>query len=250
MSRRPNPVPTYRHHKPSGQAVMTVRQADGTRRDVYLGAFNSPDSRAEYSRLVAELAAATVTAAIKPTSGAPTPAALTVAELLLAFWQHAQQHYRRPDSTPTSEIHSYRVAIRATRELYGHTLVKDFGPLALKSIRRRLLESGLCRKVINGRVARIRHMFRWGMGEQLVPPEVYTALTAVSGLQKGRTEAPEPPPVGPVSDDQVAAILTHLRPAVGAMVRVELNRFAVGGVVSEMRWAGTLGWRLRRKRLG
>src|SRR5262249_49747569 len=108
MSRRPNPVPTYRQHKPSGQAVITIRHTDGTRRDVYLGAFNSPESRAEYSRLVAELATATAAASVKPSGGAPTPTALTVAELLLAFWNHAQQHYRGPDGTPTSEIHNYR----------------------------------------------------------------------------------------------------------------------------------------------
>jgi len=219
MSRRPNPVPTYRLHKPSGQAVITVRNPDSTRRDVYLGEFNSPESRAEYSRIVAELASA---AAMPTSASAAVPSALTVAELLHAFWKHAQQHYRRPDGTPTSEIDNYRMAIRATRELYGHTLVRDFGPLALKAIRGKLITSGLCRKVINVRVYRIRHIFKWGMGEQLVPPEVFTALTAVSGLQKGRTEAPDRPAVGPVSEAQVAAVLPHLRPAVGAMVRVQL----------------------------
>jgi hypothetical protein len=67
------------------------------------------------------------------TSGrAPVAHTLTVAELLLAFWRHAEQHYRHPDGTPTSEIDNFAQAIRITRELYGHTLVWQFGPLALR----------------------------------------------------------------------------------------------------------------------
>lgn len=233
MPRRPNPVPTYRLHSASGQAVMTVRQPDGKRRDVYLGAYDSPESRAEYARLLQELA---VQAGPKP-ADAPigTRAALTVAEMLLAFWRHAQQHYRHPDGTPTSEIHSYRVAIRATRELYGHTLANEFGPLALKAIRKRLIDAGLSRPVINGRVARVRAMFKWGVSEELVPETVYRALATVAGLQKGRTEAPEPPPVRPVAEAVVEATLPHLRPVVRAMVQVQLLTGMRPGEVCRLR---------------
>jgi hypothetical protein len=57
MARSRASVPTYRIHKPTGQAVVTVRTADGARRDVYLGKSDSPESRTEYARVVAELAA-------------------------------------------------------------------------------------------------------------------------------------------------------------------------------------------------
>jgi hypothetical protein len=49
-------IPTYRLHKPSGQAVVTVRTTTGDRRDVYLGEYDSPESRAEDARVLAELA--------------------------------------------------------------------------------------------------------------------------------------------------------------------------------------------------
>ncbi len=42
-------TPSYRHHRSSGQAVVTV---DG--RDIYLGKFGMAESRAEYDRLLAE----------------------------------------------------------------------------------------------------------------------------------------------------------------------------------------------------
>jgi hypothetical protein len=42
-------VPSYRRHKPTGQAVVTLGG-----RDVYLGKWNSKASRAEYDRLIGE----------------------------------------------------------------------------------------------------------------------------------------------------------------------------------------------------
>ncbi len=42
-------VPSYHHHRPSGQAVVTL---DG--RDFYLGKWNTKASRTEYERLIGE----------------------------------------------------------------------------------------------------------------------------------------------------------------------------------------------------
>jgi hypothetical protein len=41
--------PFYRRHKASGQAVVTLDE-----RDLYLGRYGTPESRAEYDRLIAE----------------------------------------------------------------------------------------------------------------------------------------------------------------------------------------------------
>ena len=46
-------IPAYRHHKPTGQAVVTI---DG--RDFYLGRYNSPISRQQYDRRIGEWIAA------------------------------------------------------------------------------------------------------------------------------------------------------------------------------------------------
>ncbi|HTK73829.1 MAG TPA: site-specific integrase, partial [Gemmataceae bacterium] len=54
MPRRPNPVPTYRLHKSSGQAIVTLRDQVGNRRDFYLGPYDSPESKTEYNRVLAE----------------------------------------------------------------------------------------------------------------------------------------------------------------------------------------------------
>src|SRR4051812_17068228 len=70
-------TPSYRLHRPSGQAVVTLDS-----RDIYLGRYNSPESRAEYDRLIAEW----LTNGRRlpgPTSESGTD--LTINELLLAY---------------------------------------------------------------------------------------------------------------------------------------------------------------------
>jgi hypothetical protein len=53
MSRRPS-VPSYRLHKQSGQAIVTLTDGIGGRRDVLLGKYDTPESRAEYLRVLGE----------------------------------------------------------------------------------------------------------------------------------------------------------------------------------------------------
>ena len=64
-------------------------------------------------------------------------------------------------------------------------------------------------------------MFRWAAGQELIPVSVPDALRTVEGLKAGRTEAPEPEPVKPVSDDLVDATLPHLTPTLAAMVQFQ-----------------------------
>src|SRR5947209_313700 len=110
---------------------------------------------------------------------------------MLAFLQHAEQHYRREDCTPTSELADYKLSLRPLRELYGTLPVADFGPLKLKAVRQKMIDAGLSRGVVNQRVGRIVRAFKWGVGEEMVPESVWRSLTAVRGLEKGRSPARE-----------------------------------------------------------
>jgi hypothetical protein len=85
--------PAYRCPKPSGQAVVTVRLTDGTRRDIYLGPYRSIASHAEYARVVAELAANFGRMA----AADPLASDLTGVELLARFREHPDRYYRLPD---------------------------------------------------------------------------------------------------------------------------------------------------------
>jgi hypothetical protein len=69
-----------------------------------------------------------------------TSSGLTINELALAFLRHADQHYRRPDGTPTSAAFEFKMSLRPLVHLYGHTPAAKFGPLALKSVRKLFVE--------------------------------------------------------------------------------------------------------------
>ena len=131
MSRQAK-IPSYRRHKQSGQAIVTLGNGLSGRRDVLLGKYGTAASRAEYARVIAEWEAA---GRRLPEAG--TAGDLTVNELIVAFWRHAEQHYRHPDGTPTSELAEYTFSFRPLKHFYGNTPAKDFGPLALKAVRRR-----------------------------------------------------------------------------------------------------------------
>lgn len=214
MPRPRSLLPTLRHHKPTSRAVVTVRLADGATKDLYLGRWGTPASRAEYQRVCAVLAA---NAGVYP-SDVPD---VTVNEVLLAYVRHAEGYYRRPDGSTTSSLATVRLVARAVRTLFGPTPAADFGARELKTVRRAMVAAGLTRREVNRRVGVVRRLFRWAAAEGMVPTAAYQALGAVEGLRAGRTDAPDPEPVGPVAADVVERTLPHLRPEVAAMVRVQ-----------------------------
>jgi len=129
-------------------------------------------------------------------------------------------------STPTESllrttIGGIKDALKLVREFYGRTTANEFGPLALKAVRQRMLGKGWSRSTINQAIGRIRRCFRWAVENELVRPDMYHGLMAVSGLRKGRSEAREPDPVQPVDDATVQATLPHLAPVVADMIRFQ-----------------------------
>ncbi len=225
MARPRARIGSYRLHKASGQAITTIKG-----KIYYLGPDGSPRSRAEYDRLVDE----TTSRARRQARQPPPRTDLTVAELCVEFVEHATTYYTK-NGKPTSEIHSVRRAVQTLRQLYAHTRVDAFGPLALKSCRDRWVADGLTRGGVN-RLARIvKTVFRWGVENELVPAEVWQALTAVGGLKRGRTPAGETQPVRPVPDELLLPTLEAAQPMVRAMIRVQLLTGMRPGELLQMR---------------
>jgi integrase len=185
---------------------------------VYLGRFGSPESKAEYERVCAELRIAAPKAGTTP---GPVVRRTSLNEVLLAFLDHAAGHYRRPDGTPTPEVKEFKLAIRPLRALYGHAPAAEFGPLALQAVRRRMIELGWCRNRVNKQVGRVKRIFKWAAGAELVPAGVWQALAAVDGLRRGRSAATETDPVGPAPAADVARVLALMTPTLRAMVELQ-----------------------------
>jgi integrase len=206
-------IPRYRLHAPSGQARVIL---DG--RHLYLGRYDSEESRAEYDKLVRKLltdrAAAELEARVQISND------LTVAEVAAAYLKFARTYYvKRGRGTP--EYDHVFSAIGAVTDRYGHDLITTLGPLKVKAIRAEWVKAGLVRGQINKRVGRIRRMVAWGVEEELIPPSVHHALKAISGLKKGRSRAPEGKRVLPVPEAWVDAIRTHVNRQVWAMIELQ-----------------------------
>jgi integrase len=216
-------IPSCTLHKASGHAVVRL-----SGRDHYLGRYGTPEAVAAYDRAIAEWLA----------GGRVAPPAdnqaLTVEDVLARFWVFAEGYYQK-GGEPTRELDNFRYAFRPLRRLYGESPANDFGPLKLKALRGTLIEAGLARTVINQRIRRIKQAFRWATSEQLVMPSVYQALATVAGLKRGRSEARETEPIGPVPDAVVEATLAHLPTVVAAMVRFQRFTAARPGEVCDLR---------------
>jgi integrase len=179
------------------------------------GAYDSPVSRSAFAALLLEQQSAPHR--VKESAGER----ITLAELLLAYFEHADRHYRDADGVPTSEIYEVKIVIRALRELYASTPVAEFGPLCVKAARQKWVNERRSRTECNRRVSHIKRIFKWAVSEELAPPTVYQAVASVSGLLKGRTAARETEPIGPVDDAVVDATIPFLNRYVCGLVEFQ-----------------------------
>lgn len=216
-------VPTYRCHKSTRPDGKIVRRAIVRldKKVYYLGPYGSPESRAKYARLINEWQAGRLH------DRQPNP---TIINLVAAYLRHAKTHYVK-DGEPTGELENLRQAVRPLLAAYGDMLVRDFGPLRLATVRDMMVAGytdrrgkqarPLCRNSVNSRVSRIKRVFKWGASNELVPADVYLAVSTVPGLQRGRTPARESKPVTAAADCDVDAALAYMPDVVADMVRLQ-----------------------------
>jgi integrase len=98
-----------------------------------------------------------------------------------------------------------------------------------------MVQAGLCRSEVNKRVGRVIRLFRWAVGEELIPPSIYQGLKAVLGLRKGRSPAREKPPIKPAPDSNIDAIEPYVSRQVWAMVTLQRLTGMRPGEVCQMR---------------
>ena len=231
MARSRNSFPSYLEHKQSGKARAVWTDAGGVRQFRMLpGAFDSDESKTAFARLQLELATAHVATVIDND-------AISVNELLVAYLDHANRHYRDSEGKPTNEVLLVKIVSRHVRVVYGETPARDFGPLALKATRQKFIELGWCRKTVNQQIERLRRIFKWGVAEELVPPSVHQALGAVEGLQVGRSEAHDPEPIVAVNAATVAKTMPFLNRHLRAMVELQSLTGMRPGEVCRMKLA-------------
>lgn len=209
-NRRTLKPPSYRLHKGSGQA--RVRLNGDT---IYLGVFGSEESKRKYAALIAEYSAGAIF-----DDGAPATvnSDISVSELILSYLKFAKSYYVK-NGEVTDEYECLKSAVRDLNALYGGTPVnpvlgansrplvgqEGFGPIQLKAVRELMIQPRQkkigrssktiqiqwTRRYINQSINRIRRMFKWGVEQNIVDPNVLLKLQAIAPLTAGRTTAKE-----------------------------------------------------------
>lgn len=202
-------IPKYSLHKPSGQARVRING-----KTYYLGVYGTPASREKYDRIIATWLSG---------DKAIDRLKMTVAQLCLKYLnEHAKLYYRKR-GRETSEVGAIKGALRPLVSQFAGLQVCDFGPSKLKKVRESMVAAGIVRKSINCNIGRIKRMFKWAVENELVEPRIFQALSAVSGLRFGRSDARDNPPVSTVSDEHIQAIKPFVGRHVWAMVQVQLH---------------------------
>jgi len=227
MLRRRSAFPLYCLHRPTGQAVVTIRNADGSRKDVYLGKHGTEASKEEYRRVLAMIESS-------PTQPA-TPHGITVAELILAYLRHCDGYYLTADGSPSATLEDIKRSLRRVRELYAHSPADEFGPRDLKAVREKMIAEGHSRVVVNARIGDIKKMFKWGVSEELVKADSFHQLSAVEGLRTGRIKAPDYTPIKPANPVHVQTAMTFMPPAAAALVKLQRMTGARAGELVTLR---------------
>ncbi|MCC6678366.1 MAG: tyrosine-type recombinase/integrase [Phycisphaerales bacterium] len=211
-------VPAYRPHL-SGQARVTLNG-----KDEYLGDYGSPQSVERYWQFIREWEARGRQPVVPPGS------ALTVVELLDRYLTYLEP--RASDSM----MEGAKQVIRLLRDQCGFSSVEDIRPATMRAIQKSLIERGNCLNTIKDRMTRIRAILRWGVAEELVPPDVLARCKAVSPPTEHEgvriTEEREP-----VEDTLVSKTLPHLPPIVADMVTLQRYTGMRPGEVCSMSWA-------------
>lgn len=252
MARTSNPIPTYRLHKRTGRAIITVRDQTGARRDILLpGAFDSAESRHAYDEQLA---------LIRTNKGRlPSPEVtggdLTVTELLLRYMsEHVEGYYIDTQTgEPSREQRNIRDALKPLNRLFGSTPAARFSPSQFRLLRDACISGtwlndeererrqklgkrlDMARQTVNSYMKRVKMLFRWAVEMEIVPAATLTGIAAVKSLQQGRTTARETREVMPVEKAIVDATLLHLPPMVADMVRLQLLTGARPGEICAMR---------------
>jgi integrase len=213
MPRGRNDIPTYRRHRASGQAVVTLNGVDH-----YLGKWNSPESRAEYDRIIAEW----VARGRKLGSGDPT----LIKEVIAGY-----HSYCRGAKSP-GELEKVEEALRPLRRLFGDLPCEKFTASSYAALRREFADhkskgrrdDRLCISTIRMRLGQIKRCLAWGVAHGMVPDSV---LARIGALEKAEPLAEAIPglkrskKVLPVPDGDLEAAIAHASPTIATMLRLQ-----------------------------
>lgn len=214
MPRLVTSIPKYRKHRASGQALVTING-----KDHYLGPHGTKASKLEYDRIINQW----IASSRNPLFGLPSDQCEepSLSDLMNAYRKWAVKYYRHPDGKPTGTADNIAPFMRRIRAWYGKVPVSEFTPLAFKDVIKRLIDEGLSISTVNDYIARLKHMFRWGVSEELVGEPVLRRLETVSSEHQGRSQAKARRIVDAVPAEVVEQTMAKIPVVVQSMVQLQ-----------------------------
>lgn len=168
-----NVLPSYRKRGDRNLAVVTLTdERTNVRRDYYLGTYDSPESREMYLRILAEWVANGRRLPAMPRQPQAPHQEQTISQMALAYWQHCEIYYQ------SQEAQCIKSVLRLLKQFFGQTPAGDFGPKKLRFLRDHMVAGNMkaetprqpwSRKYVNHQVERLRRMFKWAAGQEMLP---------------------------------------------------------------------------------
>jgi integrase len=212
-------LPGYRLHRASGNARVTLGS-----RDVYLGRYGSPESKAEYQRVLAEWLA---------TGCRPLPSpghSLTVIELLDFYLRDLQSQ-----NPSVSQWNRARQAAKLLRKHCGHSPIDQISVATIRAIQRGLVERGNNIVTIRMRVSGIISLLRWGKTEGYVPIETFERIRDIP--RAPRSLGANPARIRePISEEAFSRAIKVMPPMLADMVTLQRHTAMRPGEVCRMKW--------------
>ncbi len=238
MSARKWP-PSILFHRSSGQSRIRVNGDD-----VYLGPHGSEESRRRYAETIARLL---VEGKAAPARKTDTPY-LTVNDVLDQFDRHAAETC----SERGREYDQFQLVYQPLRRLYGTTAAAEFDADKLEDLQRALATGswmsaedrkapnrkptgGLCRRIVNRRIGKVRHIWQWAERKKLVPTGAFHALKAVAPLRATSKLARSSPRPQATTLEELKRILPYCRADIAAMLLVQWWTGCRSGEVRSLR---------------
>ena len=187
--------PSMRRHKATGQAVVTLTDANtGQRVDRYCGLYGTTEAAKRYAEIVEQWEQQGRTLPGKPKrEPKPEVGQQSVARLALDYLAHTRRR-----GVGENEVRAVQGALRALRSVHSATPVSEFGPRALIEMREAILAirrgkkgKRLTRSTVNRYIRIVVRMFRWAVANERVPRDIPEALSCVEPLRVGEFGVPE-----------------------------------------------------------
>jgi integrase len=220
-------VPKYRKHSTRNIGFCELQK----KRHYFPGKFNSLESLAGYAEFIKSIARDD-DAELRITQGNDVPINILCAH----FLEWAKNRYQKNGRSTGTYEHFRDSIVPPLLDMFGNTLTSQFGPISLKKLRQKFVESGLCRNETNARTTRVKRIFNWGVENEMVTESVAGSLRYVTGLIPGETAARETDPIRAVPDTVVEATQPFLPPTLDDMVQVQRLCGMRPSEICNLRW--------------